>query len=164
MFSSCFYLVSAFCYWRLLLCLFSVVEEGEGAPLTCADVLRRPPEVLLSPQPQARTRIIIDSAGSCHRTRGKTFQFSCQRSLNFFSITEPLTDLTMDLWLARWHVDMISRPTTGNEIAGSVTNLAFVLQLLHLDVSRGQISNKGTAARAIAEPTTRQKRQSQKRQ
>lgn len=56
---------------------------------------------------------------------------------------------------------MILGPTTGNEISGSVTNLLFVLQLLHLDVSRGQISNKGTAARAIAEPTTREKRQSE---
>lgn len=68
----------------------------------------------------------------------------------------------MDLWLARWHVDKVSRPTTGNAIAGSVTNLLFVLQLLHSEVSRGQISNKGTAARAVAEPTTRQKRQSRK--
>lgn len=56
---------------------------------------------------------------------------------------------------------MILGLTTGNEIAGSVTNLLSALQLLHLDVSRGQISNKETAARAVAEPTARQERQSE---
>lgn len=56
---------------------------------------------------------------------------------------------------------MISGPTTGNDIVGSVTNLLFALKLLHLDVPRERISNKGTAARAIAEPATRRKRQSE---
>lgn len=46
------------------------------------------PEVMLSPQPQACTWIIIDRASSCHRTRGKTFHFSCQLCLNFFFKTE----------------------------------------------------------------------------
>lgn len=72
-----------------------------------------------------------------------------------------VTDLTTDLWLARWHVDRISGPTTESETAGSVTAPLFVKQLLHPEVSGGQISNKGSAERAISEPTTLQKRRRQ---
>lgn len=85
----CFYLVSAFCVggWLLFVFCFSL-RKGKGTPLACADVLTGHPEVMLSLQPQACTHIIIDSAGSCHRTKGKTFWSSCQLCLNFFFKTE----------------------------------------------------------------------------
>lgn len=131
-----------------------VVKGGVGLCPPVLMSLGGYPEVPLSLQPQACTGI-IDSAGTGLKKHSNSpvnciwISFLKQKSL---------TDLTMDLWLARWHVDKVSGPTTGNEIAESVTNLLFVLQLLHSDVSRGQISNKGTAAGAIAEPTTQQKR------
>ena len=141
--------------------LFSAAEGAEGTPLTWALSLGGHPEAPPSLQPQACSHIIIDRAGRCHRP-GKHPNSLVNRVWISFLKQKSLTDLTMDLWLARWHVDKIWGPTTGNEIARSVTNPLSVLQLLHLDVSRGQISNKETAVRATAEPTIRQKRQNPK--
>lgn len=144
-----------------LLCLLSTVVGGvlcvvllwrEGfCPLVLMS-LGGYPEGLLSPQPQAFTCIIIVLVQGWRKH---------SNSVNCVWIAflkqKCLTDLIMALWLARWHVDKISGPTTGNEIAGSVTSL-FMLQLLHSGMSKGQISNKGAAAREIAEPTTQLKR------